>query len=457
MLTGYTNMALIRQDQASLNQIIEAAFDGFQRPTIAPYIKEAVLTALKNGADPGITMENGTHDEQRGNTPLLLAILYNDQEFAKQIISLDEKRVSINQRDKRYGANNTPLIFAIKKGWYDLASFLIDHGAMVDQTSGDEGFTPLHHCCSLLGIDYERQSPNALQHYFSGLFSYFQDDKTYRASEKLLALIHKLLENKANYTLKNIFGNTPLDLLNHIVVKEDFTFYNESREYVIAKLLGVDLKSVHIFNAELYEQHARDKSDEASPPNHMVDIYNRVSNRVKNFADIYLKNLDKEETINVSDRQKLSLFYARMKAYSTIRADSREKREQLKKDYPDIYEMHRNTRRYTIPELLRTSFFNVKTLDDINMLLESGTLINLVGNQDLGHASGHSDFTSVISATVWHRQNANGKSIGLEGRLLYNRQTFFVDFASQVETVKEKMSFIPPHDHISPINIKKYE
>ncbi len=71
--------------------------------------------------------------------------------MASEMIRQDKDCVNIPDIRGPEEANNTPLILAIKKGYYGLANDLLQAGANFTIASGDKGFTPLHWAMVCIG------------------------------------------------------------------------------------------------------------------------------------------------------------------------------------------------------------------------------------------------------------------------------------------------------------------
>ena len=83
-------------------------------------------------------------------TPLMNAAYYNNREVAKELIQMgvnvnnQRERPLLNRRDK---GGQTALFYAVKADNYEMALFLLNHGAL--QLATDEGQTPLHEACNV--------------------------------------------------------------------------------------------------------------------------------------------------------------------------------------------------------------------------------------------------------------------------------------------------------------------
>lgn len=96
------------------------------------YAKDEKMIKLlsKYNTDFNILVDNATR-------PLFEAVKNNQSQKASMLL---ESGADINKKD---GAGNTLLFTAISKGYYELARFLIDKNAKVDESSGSEKVTPL--------------------------------------------------------------------------------------------------------------------------------------------------------------------------------------------------------------------------------------------------------------------------------------------------------------------------
>ncbi|MEI0485900.1 ankyrin repeat domain-containing protein [Brachyspira intermedia] len=95
--------------------------------------KEEVLDFLNN------KKANINLNIMDGITPLMLSIIYKQDEIAKLLI---EKGADLNKKEKESGA--TPLILSIIYGQYEIAELLIEKGANVN-IKDNSGFTALIH------------------------------------------------------------------------------------------------------------------------------------------------------------------------------------------------------------------------------------------------------------------------------------------------------------------------
>ncbi|WP_297295221.1 ankyrin repeat domain-containing protein [uncultured Brachyspira sp.] len=95
--------------------------------------KEEVLNFLNN------KKANINLDIMDGATPLMLSIIYKQDEIAKLLI---EKGADLNKKEKESGA--TPLILSILYEQYEIAEILIKKGANVN-IKDNSGFTALIH------------------------------------------------------------------------------------------------------------------------------------------------------------------------------------------------------------------------------------------------------------------------------------------------------------------------
>lgn len=164
------------------------------------------------------------------NTPLLHAIILKSPELASKIINKDNVSEFIDTKDTYlHVASNTPLILAIKTGYYDLANELLDKGANPNIPSGDKGFTPLHWAMACIGTTGSDSERNAL-----------------------LKLVRNLIDKGAEPTAKNFFNSTPLDILNRSF---DFDYYQKTITPFLGVSLGYDANMVSVYeqNLESYE------------------------------------------------------------------------------------------------------------------------------------------------------------------------------------------------------------
>ena len=95
--------------------------------------KEEVLDFLNN------KKANINLDIMDGATPLMLSIIYKQDEIAKLLI---EKGADLNKKEKESGA--TPLILSILYERYEIAEILVEKGANVN-IKDNSGFTALIH------------------------------------------------------------------------------------------------------------------------------------------------------------------------------------------------------------------------------------------------------------------------------------------------------------------------
>jgi len=230
MLYHFSNHQLATKNLQDLLNSTSSIPGSFSKKKIAQ-IKDAIL----HGAD--LSLRFG----YPGNTPLLLAILYQQQypqlDLAEFIVSNDKRKASINLTDTMPIATNPPLILALKSGMYDLALQLLLAGADPNQPSGQQNFTPLHWACALLGTTYQAGQPCPQE-------------------KKLVEVIYLLLEKGAEIDAKNEFGHTPLDLLSYRVEEKDFILWREKKQPDIAEYFG--------FDADLIEKYKTDKDKEDS-------------------------------------------------------------------------------------------------------------------------------------------------------------------------------------------------
>lgn len=80
-------------------------------------------------------------NQERGYTPLILAVHENDKEMVNILIA---KGSNINGRDSD---GYTPLLWAIDCGYIEIAKILVDKGADINLTD-NKGTTPLIKSCS---------------------------------------------------------------------------------------------------------------------------------------------------------------------------------------------------------------------------------------------------------------------------------------------------------------------
>lgn len=130
--------------------------------------------AISSSSPPELTPAKTV--DKMGNTQLTAAIAYgNKAEVNKLIAALPDMDPMINQADTHPDCNNTPLMFAIKKGWEDTALALIKKGA--DNHTSVAGHTCLHYAC-MVGME---------------------------------EVIKELVSRGANINAKNAYGALPLD------------------------------------------------------------------------------------------------------------------------------------------------------------------------------------------------------------------------------------------------------
>lgn len=157
-----------------------------------------------------------------GNTLLLRAIVDDQIEFARTILALDVNKASINITDKLADqGNNTPLVLAIKKGYYDLAIELVELGADIDKCCGRRGITALQLACLFLGFGESSHD-----------------------NESLLRLIKKLIIASTQPLVKNEYGVSALDLLHTYFEKDDFGFYVLINSHDRNEIITVPIKEV---------------------------------------------------------------------------------------------------------------------------------------------------------------------------------------------------------------------
>jgi ankyrin repeat protein len=85
------------------------------------------------------------HDELK--TALHLAIEQNHRDVVKALL---DRSPEVDAQDS---SGFTPLHFAVSKGYFDIATMLLSHGADINRPSGKRGSTLLHHHTQKDNID----------------------------------------------------------------------------------------------------------------------------------------------------------------------------------------------------------------------------------------------------------------------------------------------------------------
>ena len=178
-----------------------------------------------------------TQDPIIGDTLLISAIIRDELDFASKILALDSNNTAINITDRLADqGNNTPLILAIKKGYYDFAIELVERGADVDICCGRRGINALQLACFFVG--YGGHSPEQ--------------------NESIGRLIKKLITVSKQPYAKNEYGVSALDLLHTDFEEDDFGYYilvdiDDLQKQIRVPLKGIKPKQMMVeYDGKLY-------------------------------------------------------------------------------------------------------------------------------------------------------------------------------------------------------------
>lgn len=225
------------------------------------------------------------------NTPLLAAVLRDNNIIARRLIELDSEKKSLNIASNCYMANNPPLVLALKRGNYEVAKSLIIAGANVNG-KGFRGFTPLHWACILR----------------------FND------------IIELLLMHGADPQIKNAFGRQPLDYYLSDISADDLSFSRtfaqrpDSAEDYIEEISydRKDVTFVTLPDATYHKEPARDYFATKVPD--YSDLYWHIEGILNNLG---LHNLLVTNP-GMSDAEKFNLYtsiFAEIRCQCTIRKE----------------------------------------------------------------------------------------------------------------------------------------
>lgn len=162
----------------------------FFKKILSTDLPNTIIDKLENATEATSNLKFDTLPQTKhGNTFLLQALAWNRLTAAKKIINADIKKTSLDKKDSWPTCRNTPLILAAKINATKTIQQLIDLEVNLDEQDY-RGFTALHYACMLRNND----------------------------------IIEKLLQAKAETSLRDAFGNTPLDYYKMEILESDLHY-----------------------------------------------------------------------------------------------------------------------------------------------------------------------------------------------------------------------------------------